>query len=366
MQIQTYTLSQLLPLLETDFFKKSPVLPISRHRAISHYHNPRAKTDDQVLWLLFEKEELVAYRLVLPDTVYHKEKAIRMAWVSCVYVNPNKRGKGYGKQLTQLALEAWDNKLMGTEFAPESRSMYKKMGVFEDFHTSTGFRGYLRMSLAKILTKRNPKLRILYFGLWIIDGIINIFQGIRLAFYKNPLDTNIQLATFDKVNDESWAFIESRQENELTHRNQSELNWLLTMPWIIDPSKDKGEAKRFHFSSVDHPFKQECVQVFYQEQLIGVLILTHRGKALKVPYAYFDKPHTALIASVIKSKAVELKVDTLTLYQAWLSEYLHHQKAPFLLVRKIKRYYLRSHGFPDDFTDERIEIQDGVGDAGFT
>lgn len=366
MRIETYTLAELLPFIQTDFFKNSPIIPISSHRAISHYHNPRAREDDQVLWLLFEKDELVAYRLVLPDIVYQEQEAIRMAWLSCVYVNPNHRGKGYGQQLTQLALKAWDNKLMGTEFAPASRAMYKKLGAFQDFHTSVGFRGYFKMPLSKILPKRHPKLRVLSLFLWLIDACINLAQQIRLFFYNNQLDKSLRLETHDKVNDTAWEFIQSRQEKGLTRRNQQEFNWLLTMPWVIDSVKDKGEGQRFHFSAFDRPFRQEVVHVFYQEVLIGVLIITHRGKLLKVPYAYFDKPHTALIAAVIKSHAVQLQVDSLTVYQPWLSEYFHHQKSPFILTRKIQRHYMHSTGFPQGFSAEGVNFQDGVADAGFT
>lgn len=367
MRIEVYTIENLLSLLDTDFFKTSPILPISRHRAISHYNNPKARKEDKVLWLLFEENELVAYRLVLPDEVYLYNKPLRMAWVSCVYVSPNCRGKGYGKKLTQLALDAWENRLMGTNFAPESRSMYKRMGVFEDFHTSVGFRGYLKLTLAQLLPKRNPKLRVLFIFFWIIDLLVNLFQKIRLSIYNNKLEVDIEIKKSYKVDNEDWQFIQSRQEKELTRRNQEELNWMLNLPWIIDPDKDEiNEKSRFHFSAFDRPFEQFCLAVFYKKQRIGFLILTHRGKTLTVPYAYFDKIHTARMASVIRQKAIELKIDTLTIYQTWLAEYFHQHKSPFLLNRKINRYYLYSNGFPRDLKTQDLEVQDGIGDAGFT
>ena len=371
MRIAVYTVQQLPELIQTDFFKKSPILPISSHRAISHFHNPRAQADDQVLWLLFEQdtdttEKLVAYRLVLPDVVYQGDQAIRMAWVSCVYVDPKCRGKGYGQQLTQLALKAWQGRLMGTEFAPASLAMYRKMG-FRDFRNSEGFRGYLRLYLAILLPKRFPKLHFIKPFLWLGDMLVNGLQNTRLFFYKNTLDASISIQKSNKINGFAWDFIQSRQTHELTRRHQTELHWMLQLPWIIRPYQDKNnEAPRFHFSAFDEVFEQFCLYIFYKKKLIGVLIITHRGEQLKIPYAYFDKPQTALIAAVIKQYCLDLKIKTLTIYQPWLSEYMRHHAKPFMYHKTITRHYLYGTGFSEELKNQEAAIQDGVGDAGFT
>lgn len=365
MNIQVYTLAELLPLLKTNFFENSPILPISKHRAISHFHNPRAKETDKVLWLLFEGADLAAYRLVLPDTVFLGERAIRMAWLSCVYVAPAHRGKGYGQHLTSLALEAWDNRLMGNGFAPASLQMYRKMG-FQNFRLSEGFRGYLRLTLTDLLPNRYAWMSWCKPLLYLVDNSVNFFQNGRLALRKKSTLAGIRIQKSQQVDHQAWLFIQSRQGNELTRRSQEDLNWLLEMPWIIAPSQDDGSSERFHFSAVDTPFEQAVVTIFYQEEIIGVLIWTHRRYHFKVPYTYFDKPKTHLIAHVIWQYLFDLKIKTFTIYHPWLVDYFENQRTPFLYSKKVKRHYIYANGLPDALRDSPLSIQDGVGDSGFT
>lgn len=368
MIIKSYCIKDLSELIQTDFFKNSPILPISSHRAISHSLNPNAQADDKILWIALEDEKLVAYRLVLPDIIYKNKESVRMAWLSCIYVHPSQRGKGYGKLLTTKALEAWDYKLMGTNFAPASRSMYKAMGLFDDFRTYNGLRAYLRMNLTFLLPKRNPKFKKIKPILKLVDWTINAFQNLRLYFYNTSLKADFSYKITRRVDEEVWGFIKKYKTSEFMRRDEISLNWLLQYPWIISSKLDENqEEKRFHFSAFAHAFEQKCVQVFYKKTLIGFLILTMREGLMQVPYVYYDKIHTAAIADVIIEIALEQGQKTLTLYNQHLVDYIKNTKQnPFILIRDFTRRFMFGKGFSRDLKGLDYIFQDGDGDAGFT
>ncbi len=366
MKILIYTLEELPDLVEATWFKTSAVLPISRHRALSHFHNPRAKKEDQVLWLLFEEEQLVAYRLVLPDVIYLQDEPIRIAWVSCIYVHSDWRGKGYAQTLTRLAAEAWKGQLMGTEFAPSAHTMHQKGGVFSDFSTSEGIRLYFKLQLSKLLPQRVSFFRFFRLGLILLDGIINSFQWARLKLYSFKLPSSLSYKKLDRINDTTWNFIVPFQKNEFTRRSQKELNWLLQYPWIIETKHPSDEAQRYHFSAEARQFKQKVISIDWKNQLIGVLIISIRDGHLKIPYAYFHKSNTAQIAQVIKDILIKNKIYQLTIYHTHLVDYLKQHSFPAIVKKIISRPFMYARGLSDELKDQDWYFQDGVGDAGFT
>jgi len=365
-RIERYQVKDLPDFIDSDFFKTTKVLPISRHRAISHFHNPKAEPDDEILYLLFVNEALVAYRLLLPDAIHFQNKIIRMAWVSCIWVDPKMRGRGYAQQLTSLALEAWGNRLMGQEFAPASRNMYKRMGMFDDFKTSIGYRAYVRLDTTTLIPKRRPKLRFAKPIFRLFDGVINAFQNVKLRAYAQKSPDEITVKESPKVDNEAWQFITTRQENEFMRRNQMELNWLLENPWVLTTATAKADALRFHFTSVAERFEQACVKVYKKDKLIAVLITSIKDEVMKVPYAYFEKEEIATIAQYLVNSLIKKEIKTFTVFQQGLSEYFKSKPMPFLRGRDFTRYYLYAKGFPRALKEATAIFQDGDGDAGFT
>ena len=94
MQIKEIRHHQLQAYIDSDEYKSSEYIAISKHRALSHIRNPRAKADDLVLVLIFEKEEMVAYLGVFADDLHFSTCIEHVGWLSCMWVNPVMRGKG--------------------------------------------------------------------------------------------------------------------------------------------------------------------------------------------------------------------------------------------------------------------------------
>lgn len=119
-RIETYNKIQLKELLNSDKFLSFDFLPITKHRALSHIQNPRAKDEDILLTLALEEEKLAGYLGTFPDEIITEENNIKFAWLSTLYVNENFRWKKIDQKLLDQAYLSYNNKIGITEFTKEA------------------------------------------------------------------------------------------------------------------------------------------------------------------------------------------------------------------------------------------------------
>jgi GNAT superfamily N-acetyltransferase len=359
------TISELQDYLKSSAFQNSSVIPISRKRAMSHAKNPRALPEDVALILLKENDLLMGYIGLLPDTIYLQNQAIHLAWMSCIWVNPEARGKGVASQLLREAFSKWDDYLLATEFTVPAKRLYDKLNLFDDLTIVHGVRAYLRLNLAVLLPKKNPRYSKTHFLLKIIDAVFNFLNEMRLYFY-NKKNANIQVEQINEIDRDTWKWLEQFQKKELFKRTQNDLNWMLKNPWLADTLEAKEDASRYHFSIFAKHFVFSPLKIYSQNKLVGLIILSIRGDAVKVPYAYFKAKHTAIIAKVIKNYLLQNKCSILTIYNKYLVDYFIKNRSPFFIIRPFKRHYLIAKALHWDQQKTEAIIQDGDGDCAFT
>ena len=364
MRIEVFQLKELPKILERSIFKNSANIPISQVRADSHFANPRADQEDKVMWCLFENDNLVAYRLMLPDTLFHESKKLKMAWMSCLWVHPNHRGKGYGKQVTIPALEAWGYKVMGTNFAPASLSLYKSLGDFYAFRIVEGLRLYYKSNASKLLKNRSTFFKFLSPLLSIGDRILNLA---RPTAKVNPLSgEGIQIQGLPFLDEESLGFIERFKKLEFFQRGGSELDWILAKPWILQKPKPDADDERFHFSSQAKRFSQSVHKISYQGRLSAVLISSLVNDKMSIPYAYFDKPFTSKVAQYIENLLIEDEAEMVTIFNPHLVDYFNKTNVQALHKKKFIKRFMAFKGIPEAWSKSPFQLQTGDGDGAFT
>lgn len=352
----------LLDYIESEDYLNSRVVPISPQRARSHACNPRAQADDLALVLVYADGQMEAYLGVLPDLIYPTGIPERAGWLSCMWVNPDLRGRGIAKRLINAVFEYWQYRILVTEFTPEAKGLYDSTKQFLDLKTALGVRAYLRPNLAYLLPKKNASFNTLT-PLWTFtDVLLSIPNRLRLLFYNTKAIEGLQVET--EISSRISQFIAPLQEGEFMRRRPEDLNWILKNPWIKSAPGADEFSKRYHFTSVAHHFeffsfslndtKNECK---------AFVILSLRDGHMRVPYAYFNDDYTEKVAKAIAFYAVQMNATMFTTYQPRLSTFFKGHTFPFYHVRTIKRDYIISKIFsPSD----HIYLQDGDADAAFT
>ncbi|WP_052592302.1 GNAT family N-acetyltransferase [Aureispira sp. CCB-QB1] len=370
MEIREIRQHQLQSYIDSPEYKAAKYIAISKHRALSHIRNPRVKPNDLVLVLIYEKGEMVAYLGVFADDLHFSTGIEHVGWLSCMWVNPIMRGKGIAKKLIQTVFEAWDYKILVTEFTPAAHGLYNRTEQFLDLAKPQGVRGYLRLNLAYLLPKKEHKWNKWKPFLSCMDGVFNLFNALRLKWYQNTTLTSqgISFEYLSEIDDEAWAFIQKNKANELMNRSRTDLTWLVKNPWLLSSNLKDHNAKRYHFSATDSSFTFLNIKVYDRAfNMLGFLIVSIRGGNMKIPYAYLLNGAEEQVLSVVYEHMLAAKLDMLTVFHPALVKAIQEKQSPFFKKRTFKRHYIIGKVLGEQLAaTPDFVIQDGDADAAFT
>lgn len=345
-------------------YQAMKIVPISKHRAISHINNPRVQKEDVLLLLAMEEDVMLGYLGVLPDDIYLKEGNEHCGWLSCLWVDEKQRGKKIAFNLVQKAIGVWDDKILITEFTGPAKRLYDKTEKFDSLAANQGIRLYCRANFTKILPPKNPIFETIKPLLKVTDTIFNIVFDLRFlvnsTIFKNTEECH-------KIDQEIIDFINTRQENQLFKRNQKELQWILNFPWVLPLDKKENFSQKYHFSDFDKSFEFTCVKIRNEENiLIGFVIFAKRNNHLKIPYYYLEKNNEKLIIDLFNSYFRKWKVSTVTTFHRDLVSILNNAKTTALYKKEIHRNYIITKKLKNKMKTSYFEIQDGDADCIFT
>jgi len=359
-RIETYNKIQLKELPDSDKFLSFDFLPITKHRALSHIQNPRAKDEDILLTLALEEEKLAGYLGTFPDEIITEENNIKFAWLSTLYVNENFRGKKIAQKLLDQAFLSYNNKIGITEFTKEAENLYRKTKKFNYINPKTGKRFYFRSNLDFFLPAKKSFFKKVKPILKIVDFCINTFNSILNKTSKN---LNFKYEIVKNIDEESAKFIQSFEKNS-TNRTSVELNWILSNPWILE---SLATENNYLFSSFSKEFQYYVVKIYHEEKFSDLVILQLRDGHLKIPYL-FSKNSLDCFVEFLGNFVQQRNIKFLTSYQTELNKkILKKQKINFLYQKDFERRYFMSNDLieflPKNYT---FDFQDGDGDCIFT
>ncbi len=354
----------LLDFIYSKEYEELEHIPITRHRALSHIKNPRAKETDTLLLLAYEEQNLVGYLGVLADELRHSENAQHCGWLSCLWINENYRGRQIAFRLLEDCAEAWNKKLLVTEFTVPAKKLYDKSGIFADLQSKVGIRLYVRAELSKLLPPKREFFQKVKPILKLADNVFNALFDLRFNVSSNKLiEPTIEYV--NEIDDEIASFITERQHNQLFKRGIDELNWVVKNPWVLASAGNDTYSDRYHFSSLDLSFEFIMVKVFSpKKELTAFLIFSKRNRNLKLPYCYHADAIDSVV-DVINHHIVKWRINTFTTFNNELASALQQQRTPALLTKQVRRNYIIGKTLNLD-TSSEFTIQDGDADCSFT
>lgn len=330
-------------------------MPCSRLRAWSFLHNPRMREDDIVAVLAVKDEEVVGYRLLLPDLTY----GIRFAWLSGVWVNPAVRRQGIATRLLSVAAEAWQDRLVLTNFVRASGGVARKGGLVL-YADIPGMRYYVRGDLAERLGNRLPRgLRPLGTGL---DFMINQVQGqLHQTWTKPTLPAFPEITHLTPAHSE---FMASIQPHELTQRDLPAWQHLLSFPWVEEWKADTV-ADPFHFTTYAKQHRRTLVGL-EKDGLQGMLLAMITNGDARLAYQYVPPEHMQVFHTWLAQWLIQQRAASFTTFQpAWIHA-LNQTKRLWWTRKAQQRQFLTTPSFLRQLPDPSLlSIQDGEGDRGF-
>lgn len=347
--------SQLKGFTTSAAFQNFEFAPISEFRELSHIHNPRAKEDDILLFLAYEENQLAGYLGLLPDDVCKDGEQFHFAWLSTILVSEKYRGKQIAQKLLYAAEEAYNGRLMITEFTESAARLYHKIGLFESLTSKRAVRYYFKSNLAEILPFKKAVFERNKDWLLRFDNLINP----AIPYFSKS--SKLNYTTAYQWDEELTTFVSEQQKNPIS-RASAEFSWMLKYPWL---STEKSQAN-YLFSSYAKSYKMFWVKLYDAEKLVACFLCSIRNGHLKILY-YFTE-NAKIIADFLPEILKSFKVKMMTIYDDKLNLELSNKKNLSALYRReFERNYLISKKFLSELGENfDFQFTDGDGDFSFT
>ncbi|MCF8371739.1 MAG: hypothetical protein K9H64_08950 [Bacteroidales bacterium] len=356
---------ELKGLIESDWYRNSPDLPITSHRAIAQTHNPRANPDDVCLILaLDENEGLLGYIGILPDNFAGTGKHV--GWLSCWWTHPEK-GKKVGLNLFLQALIVWDHRLVITDFTPQIKNLISKTRMFSFTPTQFGIRGFIGFNLAEVLPRKRASLKKIKPLLELADNGLNHLNVLRCQILKRRFSSHqLEVDEENFIDDEIGRFINQHQNKEYFKRSATEFNWMLHHPWVLENDERAWkEAKKYYFSSAKLLFRYHCLNFRKNKKLVAFAILRQRNQAFTLPYIYAEKGSELEVLKGLYEFLLQHQAVELTVFHRLFVEVIKENDNPFFYMRELPKDFAVSNELSHIMDQHKI-LQDGDGDYAFT
>jgi len=360
MDVRVFTLEELESHIQDIHSNTKQVSPLSPLRLQSYLKNPRARQSDPVLFELRQKDQLVAYRSLLPDHFYDLEaNPQRFAWLSGNWVDPAFRRKGYSTRLLREVEARWEGNLMYTNYAPASKAVYDQTGQFPVLLERKGKRFYLRAAAEELLGDRLGSRALLRFG----DQTLNLLRERKLGKYASEDAEDCRIEKVERLSGEQKDLVDSMLKSSLFGRDSELLNWILDYPWVTE---GPVENPNYHFSYRSDRFENILLAFTLADQSRGLLWMVLHKRALTVPYLFAESDLLLpLMARMVIRTMISQKCAYTTIRHAALASQLELHKDLFLSIRNMPQLIFAHKKIEKQVLRDR-EIQDGDGDVVFT
>ncbi|MGC9330351.1 MAG: GNAT family N-acetyltransferase [Bacteroidales bacterium] len=324
-RLYTISHSELRAFRDSLQYQQLSEKPVSYERLESYLHNPHAKPDDKVLYMLLQDGRLIAYRTILPDDLYGKIPE-HFGWCSGNWVHPEHRRKGYSNYLLKQAMQDWNGKLMYTNYAPESHALYQKTGEFTLYSHKEGNGFYLYAKTHELLRHRvapllMPLLHIADVFVWIVAAL----RSLLLSPGKNRWSIEEKNSP-----DSEFLHMFDARRKVCFERGANDLEWILKYPWV----KEKRQKQAYFFSHRAKRFYYRFIALKDEGNTTGFAMLQYRDGYLKVPYFQLDSDgHTELAIYLVKF-CKKHKIKLMTIFDPVLSEAVSMVRHPFLYKKQ--------------------------------
>lgn len=364
LDIKTYNRASLAGYIVSDDFLHARRWPVSFNRALSLLNNPRLEAEDVILITAEKKGRLIAYRTVMSDYILNGDKKIKAGWICGTWVHPSFRRRKIATALFSEIHRLWKGRLMYTNYAPASKKVYDKTGVFGEYAVHEGMRFYVRADLSGILPKRFPVAGLALPLLKSMDLVYNYFV---LPFVTDPAMKSRLAYRMEMKNTPDADETELLFRKSLTGRTAEDMKWINTFPWVMEMSEKNAVLKeKYFFSAVAKPFRQYFCSVNKDESTAAIAMITIKNSQLKMPYYYSADGDLSLLADLLFTEAWKNGITHIDIFDEALAREMSLKPAYYAWRKSQERKYMVSKDIITEFPHpSAVRIQDGEGDVVF-
>lgn len=364
--ITKIALKELEAFTRSDLYVNSKIIPISKNRINSYLNNPRADDDDYVLYLAIFNSVIVGFRTILPDIIFKADKEYKFGWFSGSWVSVEHRREGISSALMDKVFKDWNEKLIFTNYAPNSKLLYDKSNKFDQFFIKNGVRLYFNFQLTDLLVPRSNLFKrikpILQFADWFLNTL-SLPYRILQKLKSNKLLKQVNIS--DDFKNTHSDFIKNHNKSSL-RRGKNEYEWVFKYPWVTTISNDEYY---YPFSSTSNTFYYKFITISNKnDELVGLAIVKNRDGQITIPYFEVQEVFEEKLTQSIIAFCHNNRAKLLTCYNEQFVKSLKSIQLIAIGRKSMCQKYFISKVFYKELqlSAEQIYLNDGDGDCIFT
>ncbi len=352
--------------IKSDEYNSSDFVPISKIRAISQAHNPRADKEDIALFLAYDNDQLIAYLGTLPDIVSTKQK-IKVFWISCMWIMPEYRRHGIALKLLDHTYKTCKGNIFISNYIPRSKAAFIKTGKFFECKNFNGVRAYFRFDLARILSRKYSGLSKLKPLTQLADKILNSLNNLKLKLIISKVKPLYHYVFLDKIEPSLEDFIVPFLQTSIFKRSVPEFQWMMDYPWVSNTKDEENDYSKYYFSQYSKDFRQWYIRIDDNKNTtVGFMVLTlHKGE-LRIPYLFTGNLIVNDISKFLLLFLMKMKISTLISHNELLVKSISDLKKFFIGIRKSEYGFITT---PVILQNQKLifdGLMEGDGDRMFT
>ncbi|MDZ4757363.1 MAG: hypothetical protein SGJ10_04370 [Bacteroidota bacterium] len=345
----------LTQFIHSELFGKFRDVPISKIRAISQLNNPSRLDDKPMLLVQIKAGEIVAYLGVYHDCIIKDQTKITIGWTNDLWVAPKDRGRGYAGNLIVELYKHFEGNLIVADYVPNTFHIYNSKGVFQKLNPIKGKRIFLEKPNIEWIDKR--------FGLSFKKILFNYYLKLKPEKH-NQIDSAILLYkqnTIYKIGTEQENFIVSCKQQSIFNEDINKWNHWLAAPWLSETETEN----RFYFSTQCKPFKQFCLELRDESNVIKALVfILVRGDELKVKQIYATAESYDEVIKYIIHTAQFFESKQILLHDTKMFPSLKKYSSNYLFAVNSKKHLLAGNTIFNLMENVHVQVSDG--DLAFT
>lgn len=340
-QIKLFTAADL-----RQYFMHSQPVELLSEKVINHTRayatimNPYAKDDTAVVSAVFVDGEVAAFTYVIPD----EQDGKPIYWNTVLSVDPKYEGRGYGAIVIGQMVEVYGDSYFDLDAVPASVENLKFAGLQVDYVEQY------------VLEQKHINTKSLKGKLVAAKEAIRMNKAYKALQRGMHAPYTLRYTQF--IDDTTYAFIKAHSEDDLFLRSQQMFNWILAYPLGQESPIAQRVVKQCAFDSAQSCFRLYAVQVYMQNQLVGVYVIRRNANELYINYMYYDSDFEKEVFASVAEHLLIIKPSRIFTAHKSLADYVDN-----LHIYIHRRIYNKTFSHPKSFVYDTTKfIQAGDGD----
>jgi hypothetical protein len=356
MKLHSISVGGLSDFLQSDLYLNATNCPISRHRAISQAHNPRAHPEDTALILAIKQDQIVGYIGLLPDWL----EGEKVYWNSCWWVDESHRS--VAMPLFFQFIKSSNKNVLLTDMPAHTQKIVAQLKGFEFRTLEPGLKLYLGIQLKKWLPRRFPLTSGLRPLLGLADKSFNFCYSFLLKRSKRFSAPDYQL--LDKLEASDLALMERCAARTLLQRAGQEGEWIRRYPWVLPEADSPHSYESYHFTALAKKVDFSWYRLNISPEKKAIFLVRNIDGHLFAPLIFARVSDYHQVARFLYFLALQQRAVALLVYHPLLVAALKSLGKQRIFQKTIPRVFAY-HKNLASFIPPEIVLQDGDGDVAF-